>query len=78
VAKAGGSHRTISRFGPTPTVDMTHACNGVKELHSHANPMRATDMGFVASAHYPYIQKAEHRLLGHDPESTRLRRIFHV
>src|ERR1019366_9325704 len=23
-------------------------------------PLRATDMGFVASAHYPYIQKAEH------------------
>jgi len=30
-----------------------------------ATPVRTTDMGFVAAAHYPYIQKAERRLL-HD------------
>ncbi|MSR55568.1 MAG: hypothetical protein EXS09_20140, partial [Gemmataceae bacterium] len=27
---------------------------------AHAGPLQATDMGFVASAHYPYIQQAEH------------------
>src|SRR5438105_518908 len=41
-------------------------------------PVRATHMGFVASAHYPYIQKAEHRLFRLDPESARLTRISHV
>jgi hypothetical protein len=41
-----------------PFVDGTDARDGVKELHSRARPVRATDMGFVAAAHYPHIQKA--------------------
>src|ERR1700722_1690869 len=59
-----GGQEHVTDFALPAQVDEPDARDCVKELHSRAGPVRVTDMGNVASAHYPYIQKAEHRLLG--------------
>ena len=64
------------RFGSP--LDATGTRDGVKELRSAFGPVRATDMGFVTSALYPDIQKAEHRSWDLIPNSQELTRISHV